>query len=140
MLSLAYAYGQVLSAQKTFERGFVQELHHDLSSLPELRSFKRLLWTGGPLEVAWLPLAQKTFEQVPVLPFILGLSPGNFMIAERLLDLGVIDDADSDSCTQRVAVPGAATRLVDNRFYDIWAVGEDGCIIMKPQRPWVPFE
>ena len=140
MLSLAYAYGQVLSAQKTFERGFVQELHHDLSSLPELRPLKRLLWTGGPLEVAWLPLAQKTFEQVPVLPFILGLSPGNFMIAERLLDLGAIDDADSDSCTQRVAVPGAATRLVDNRFYDIWAVGEDGCIIMKPQRPWVPFE
>ena len=37
-------------------------------------------------------------------------------------------------------VAGAATRLVDNRFYDIWAVGEDGCIIMKPQRPWVPFE
>ena len=71
---------------------------------------------------------------------ILGLSPGNFMIAERLLDLGVIDDADSDSCSQRVAVPGAATRLVDNRFYDLWALGEDGCIIMKPQRPWVPFE
>ena len=140
MLSLSYAYGQILSAQKAFERGLVQELHHDLASRPELRQFKRILWTGGPLEVTWLPLAQKTLEQLPVMPFILGLSPGNFMIAERLLDLGVIDDSDSDTCTQRVAVPGAGVRLVDNLFYDIWAVGEDGCIIMKPHQPWIPFE
>ena len=140
MLSLAYAYGQVLSAQKTFERELVQELRHDLSSDPRLRQFKRILWTGGPLEVTWLPLAHRTLEQLPVLPFILGLSPGNFMIAERLQDLGVIDDADSDSCTQRVAVPGAGVRLVDNLYYDIWAVGEDGCIIMKPRPPWIPFE
>jgi len=128
MLSLSYVYGRVLGAEKAFEQSFIHDLHYDLTANPALRNVKQFYWNGGDGNGTWLPGRSGTLNDMPALSFIMGLSPYNFAVVEHLPELPIEGD---DDFIGRLLIHGPATKVLENRFYDIWLVNGYGYVAMK---------
>nr|WP_256737454.1 glucosyltransferase domain-containing protein [Pseudomonas sp. dw_358] len=138
MLSLSFVYGRVLAAQKTLERSLAQDLHHDITRLPELRN-KPVYWTSVDCTGAWLPALSGTLENLPALRFVLSLKPCEMDTVENLTDLNL---EANDDLFLRLMVHSTGQRLVDNKYYDIWLLNGYGYVNIKPvdKTPKLPSE
>jgi hypothetical protein len=129
MLSLAFAYGRVLTLQKTFANQALYTLSADIASLPGLREAKRI-YMSVTYSDHWLTSAAGSFKQMPVLHYLLNID--FYMLAENLPKAGitnVVREKERRNATL-VGYQGYAP-LVDSLFYRIYLLGDYGFIVMK---------
>ncbi|MHC8290895.1 glucosyltransferase domain-containing protein [Pseudomonas sp. XS1P51] len=129
MLSLSYAYGRVLTVQKTFAASALLSLEHDIASQRQLREAKRI-YLSVTYSDHWLVGAAGSFKQMPVLHYLLNID--FFMLAENLPNAGitnVVAEKERRNAT-RVGYQGYPP-LVDNPYYRIYLLGDYGFIVMK---------
>lgn len=129
MLSLSYAYGRVLNVQKEFANSMLLSLGHDIASHRQLREARRI-YMSITYSDHWLPGARGSFELMPVLEYILNVD--FFMLGENLPRVGitnVVTENERRNAT-RVGYRGYPP-VVDNKFYNIYLVGDYGFIVMK---------
>lgn len=128
-LSLSFAYGRVLTMEKTFANSALYSLSHDISSHRELRDAKRI-YMSVTYSDRWLASATGTFKQLPVLRYLLNID--YFMLAENLPSTGitnVVAERERRNAT-RVGYQGFPA-LVDRLYYRIYLIGDYGFIVMK---------
>ncbi|WP_192562273.1 glucosyltransferase domain-containing protein [Pseudomonas gozinkensis] len=128
-LSLSFAYGRVLTMEKTFASSTLYSLSHDISSRRELREAKRI-YISVTYSDRWMAGAVGTFKQLPVLPYLLNID--YFMLAENLPSAGitnVVAERERRNAT-RVGLMGYRP-LVDSLYYRLYLIGDYGFIVMK---------
>ncbi|MCU0074021.1 glucosyltransferase domain-containing protein [Pseudomonas koreensis] len=128
-LSLSFAYGRVLTMEKTFASSALYSLSHDISSHRELREAKRI-YISVTYSDRWLAGAVGTFKQLPVLHYLLNVD--YFMLAENLPSAGitnVVAERERRNATH-VGLMGYPP-LVDSLYYRLYLVGDYGFIVMK---------
>jgi hypothetical protein len=133
MLSLSFAYGRVLTQQKTFATQALFALSADIASRPALRQAKRI-YLSVTYSDHWLVSAAGTFKQMPVLHYL--LNNDFYMLAENLPKTGitnVVRENERRNAT-RVGYLGYPP-LVDTLFYRIYLLGDYGFIVMKEPVP-----
>lgn len=69
-LSLSFAYGRVLNMQKAFATAALYSLGHDISAHRALREAKRIYLSINYSD-RWLASAEGSFQQLPVLRYLL---------------------------------------------------------------------
>lgn len=128
-LSLSFAYGRVLSLQKTFANSALNSLSHDIAAHRELREAKRI-YLSVSYSDRWLASAAGSFEQLPVLHYLLNVD--YFILAENLPSAGitnVVAERERRNATH-VGYQGFPA-LVDSLYYRIYLIGDYGFIVMK---------
>ncbi|EUB86454.1 glucosyltransferase domain-containing protein [Pseudomonas sp. GM30] len=128
-LSLSFAYGRVLSLQKTFASSALYSLSHDIAAHRELREAKRI-YLSVSYSDRWLTSATGSFKQLPVLHYLLNVD--YFILAENLSAAGitnVVAERERRNAT-RVGYQGFPA-LVDSLYYRIYLIGDYGFIVMK---------
>ena len=133
MLSLSFAYGRVLTQQKTFATQALFALSADIASRPALRQAKRI-YMSVTYSDHWLVSAAGAFKQMPVLHYL--LNNDFYMLAENLPKTGitnVVRENERRNAT-RVGYLGYPP-LVDTLFYRIYLLGDYGFIVMKEPVP-----
>nr|WP_314642204.1 glucosyltransferase domain-containing protein [uncultured Pseudomonas sp.] len=129
MLSLSFAYGRVLTLQKTFATNALYALSADIASRPALREAKRI-YMSVTYSDHWLVGAAGSFKQMPVLHYLLNID--FYMLAENLPKTGitnVVREKERRNATL-VGYQGYPP-LVDSLFYRIYLLGDYGFIVMK---------
>lgn len=129
MLSLSFAYGRVLTLQKTFATNALSALSADIASRPALREAKRI-YMSVTYSDHWLVGAAGSFKQMPVLHYL--LNTDFYLLAENLPKAGitnVVREKERRNAT-RVGYQGYPP-LVDSLFYRIYLLGDYGFIVMK---------
>ncbi|MDI3271154.1 glucosyltransferase domain-containing protein [Pseudomonas sp. AL03] len=133
MLSLSFAYGRVLTVQKTFASSALLSLEHDIASNQQLREAKRI-YMSVTYSDHWLLGAAGSFKQMPVLHYLLNID--FFMLAENLPKVGithVVAEKERRNAT-RVGYLSYPP-VVDNPYYRIYLLGDYGFIVMKEPAP-----
>lgn len=133
MLSLSYAYGRVLTLQKTFASSALLSLEYDIASHRELREAKRI-YMSVTYSDHWLVGAAGSFKQMPVLRYLLNID--FFILAESLPKVGitnVVAEKERRNAT-RVGYRGYPP-LLENPYYRIFLLGDYGFIVMKEPAP-----
>ncbi|MDB5998103.1 MAG: hypothetical protein JWP42_5239 [Pseudomonas sp.] len=133
MLSLSYAYGRVLTVQKTFANSALFSLEQDISTHPQLRDAKRI-YLSVSYSDHWLSGAVGSFKQMPVLHYLLNID--FYMLAENLPKVGitnVVAERERRNAT-RVGYLGYPA-LLERQYYRIYVVGDYGFIVMKEPAP-----
>lgn len=128
-LSLSFAYGRVLTLEKTFANGALYSLSYDITSRRELYEAKRI-YMSRTYSSHWLASACGSFEQLPILHYLLNID--YFILPESPLFMGitnVVIERERRNAT-RVGYQGY-TPLVDNQYYRIYLLGDYGFIVMK---------
>ncbi|WP_285420445.1 glucosyltransferase domain-containing protein [Pseudomonas sp. efr-133-TYG-5] len=132
-LSLAFAYGRVLTLQKTFASAIVFSLGHDIAAHRELYAAKRI-YLSVTYSDRWLLGASGSFEQLPVLHYLLNVDYA--VLAENLPGVGignVVAERERRNAT-RVGYRGYPA-LLETRFYRIYLLGDYGFIVLKEPAP-----
>jgi hypothetical protein len=133
MLSLSFAYGRVLTMQKTFASTALASLSYDIASRQALRE-ARLIYLSVSYSDHWLTAAAGSFKQMPVLHYLLNID--FYMLAENLPKAGitnVVAERERRNAT-RVGYQGYPA-LVDSQYYRIYLIGDYGFIVMKEPPP-----
>ncbi|MBV7553183.1 glucosyltransferase domain-containing protein [Pseudomonas sp. PDM28] len=133
MLSLSFAYGRVLTVQKTFASTALASLAYDIASHQSLREARRI-YLSVTYSDHWLVAAAGSFKQMPVLHYLLNID--FYMLAENLPKAGitnVVAERERRNAT-RVGYQGYPA-LVDSQFYRIYLIGDYGFIVMKEPVP-----
>jgi hypothetical protein len=133
MLSLSYAYGRVLTVQKTFATSALFSLQQDITSHASLRDAKRI-YLSVTYSDHWLLGAAGSFRQMPVLHYLLNID--FYQLAENLPKVGitnVVAERERRNAT-RVGYQGYPA-LVDRPYYRIYLLGDYGFIVMQEPAP-----
>lgn len=127
MLSLSYAYGRVVSAQKLLGTSVAQMLTYDLASNEKLKGVDRFYLTMTYQDHAWLPAATGTTHLIPVLEYILNI---NFLLsAEMVQRMGVAEVVHMENKDYLSVVDESkVTPVVNSRFYRVYVIGRTGYI------------
>ncbi|WP_445181077.1 glucosyltransferase domain-containing protein [Pseudomonas sp. McL0111] len=128
-LSLSFAYGRVLSLQKTFASAALYSLSRDIGGHRELREAKRIYLSIGYSD-HWLIGAAGSFKRLPVLPYLLNID--YYMLAENLPGAGisnVVAERERRNATH-VGYLGYPP-LVESQFYRIILLGDYAFIVIK---------
>ncbi|MDV9032970.1 glucosyltransferase domain-containing protein [Pseudomonas sp. RAC1] len=143
MLSLAYAYGRVLEAQKAQTAAIAQYIGQDILSHPELDKARAFYLLESNQSDGWLPAASGALARAPLLAFI--RSSDFVLLPEMMTQVGMGQFYLNSSANQSpppawqadaLAARGG-TPVVDNRFYRIYLIDQQGYVVTKPQRrPW----
>lgn len=129
MLSLSFAYGRVLTMQKTFATAALFSLGHDIAAHRELREAKRIYLSINYSD-RWLASAEGSFRQLPVLRYLLNVD--YYLLAENLPSVGitnVVAERERRNATH-VGYRGYPA-LVESLYYRIYLLGDYGFIVMK---------
>ncbi|HEF4758565.1 TPA: glucosyltransferase domain-containing protein [Pseudomonas putida] len=133
ILSLSFAYGRVLTVQKTFATSALFSLERDISSHSALREAKRI-YMSVTYSDHWLLGAAGSFKQMPVLHYL--LNTDFYMLAENLPKVGitnVVAERERRNAT-RVGYQHFVP-LVESPYYRIYLIGDYGFIVMKEPAP-----
>ncbi|MFJ2712117.1 glucosyltransferase domain-containing protein [Pseudomonas sp. NPDC087346] len=128
-LSLSFAYGRVLTMQKTFATSALYSLGHDIAEHRELREAKRI-YLAVTYSDRWLVGAAGSFKRLPVLHYLLNVD--YYMLAENLPSAGVtnvVAERERRNATH-VGYLGYPP-LVESLYYRIYLLGDYGFIVMK---------
>jgi hypothetical protein len=128
-LSLSFAYGRVLTMQKTFANHALYSLSNDIAAHRELREAKRIYLSVSYSE-HWLIGAAGSFKRLPVLPYLLNVD--YYQLAENLPSIGitnVVAERERRNAT-RVGYLGYPA-LVESQYYRIYLIGDYGFIVMN---------
>ncbi len=133
MLSLSFAYGRVLTMQKTLVASALSSLERDITSHQQLREAKRI-YMSVTYSDHWLLAAAGSFKQMPVLHYLLNID--FFMLAENLPKVG-ITNVVAERGRRNATLVGyqGYPPLVDSRYYRIYLLGDYGFIVMKEPTP-----
>lgn len=133
MLSLSFAYGRVLTMQKTLVASALSSLERDITSHQQLREAKRI-YMSVTYSDHWLLAAAGSFKQMPVLHYLLNID--FFMLAENLPKVG-ITNVVAERGRRNATLVGyqGYPPLVDSRYYRIYLLGDYGFIVMKEPAP-----
>ncbi|PMY47646.1 MULTISPECIES: glucosyltransferase domain-containing protein [Pseudomonas] len=133
MLSLSFAYGRVLTMQKTLVASALSSLERDITSHQQLREAKRI-YMSVTYSDHWLLAASGSFKQMPVLHYLLNID--FFMLAENLPKVG-ITNVVAERGRRNATLVGyqGYPPLVDSRYYRIYLLGDYGFIVMKEPAP-----
>jgi len=129
MLSFSYAYGRALIMKQEMEKTVSFNLSYDISSRAELRQVKKFYLQGDRV-YDWVPANQGTRAVMPGVHDIMAL--GFVVYPDALVSVGIdnVQWADDSYFTQdkidKLGVP-----LVNNKYYDIYLMGDEGFIRMK---------
>lgn len=131
MLSFAYAYGQVLNAKKELELSIVHDIGYDLTSRAPLREIRRFYLIGPGPTGNWIPGSHGAMTRMPALRFILS-DMDQMVIAERLPRIGITQVAGwwARKDFKSAVADKPHVQWVDNRFYQIYQVGDEGYIVL----------
>ncbi|MBV6822368.1 glucosyltransferase domain-containing protein [Pseudomonas sp. PD9R] len=133
MLSLSFAYGRVLTLQKTFASGALFSLEHDMASHQPLRDAKRI-YMSVTYSDHWLVSASGSFKQLPVLHYLLNVD--YFMLAENLPTVGITNVvAERERRNATLVGYQGFVPLVDSQYYRIYLIGDYGFIVFKEPVP-----
>jgi hypothetical protein len=133
MLSLSFAYGRVLTLQKTFADSALLSLQHDIAAQPALRGAKRI-YMSVTYSDHWLVSAAGSFRQMPVLHYLLNID--YYQMAENLPKVGitnVVAERERRNAT-RVGLQHFAP-LADTPYYRLYLLGDYGFIVFKEPLP-----
>ena len=133
MLSLSFAYGRVLTVQKTFATSALFSLERDIASHQALREAKRI-YLSVTYSDHWLVGAAGSFKRMPVLHYLLNID--FYMLAENLPKVGitnVVAEKERRNAT-RVGYLGYPP-LVESQYYRIYLIGDYGFIVIKEPAP-----
>ncbi|NUU36838.1 glucosyltransferase domain-containing protein [Pseudomonas sp. C2B4] len=133
MLSLSFAYGRVLTVQKTFATSALYSLERDISNHQALREAKRI-YMSVTYSDYWLLGAAGSFKALPVLHYLLNID--FYMLAENLPKVGitnVVAERERRNAT-RVGYQHYSP-LVESPYYRIYLIGDYGFIVMKEPAP-----
>ncbi|SMQ30972.1 Glucosyl transferase GtrII [Pseudomonas helmanticensis] len=128
-LTLSFAYGRVLTLQKTFATAALYSLGHDIGGDRELREAKRIYLSINYSD-RWLASAEGSFRQLPVLRYLLNVD--YYMLAENLPSVGitnVVAERERRNATH-VGYLGYPAR-VESLYYRIYLIGDYAFIVMK---------
>ncbi|MGE7957415.1 glucosyltransferase domain-containing protein [Pseudomonas sp. NPDC089530] len=133
MLSLSYAYGRVLTVQKTFAASMLSSLERDITHQRSLREAKRI-YMSVTYSDHWLLAAAGSFKQMPVLHYLLNID--FLMLAENLPKVGIANVV-AERGRRNATLVGyqGYPPLVDSRYYRIYLLGDYGFIVMKEPAP-----
>lgn len=132
MLSLSFAYGRVLVAQKALHQSIATSLAYDLSSRPALAAAEHYYISGFWQSGLWVPAAAGTLQHMPVIE---RFDPSWYVVLPEMLPqvgvdyFGVFYQApplNREQVHERSPVP-----LVTHRLYDIHLVGDDAYVLIK---------
>nr|WP_038436713.1 glucosyltransferase domain-containing protein [Pseudomonas brassicacearum] len=128
-LSLSFAYGRVLTLQKTFSNGALYSLGYDITSHRELYEAKRI-YLSVTYSDYWLVSACGSFQQLPVLPYLLNID--YFILSKNLPSMGITNVAVERERRNATHVGYLGyVPVVDNQYYRIYLLGDYGFIVMK---------
>jgi hypothetical protein len=133
MLSLSFAYGRVLTAQKTFTAIALYSLERDIESHQSLREAKRI-YMSVTYSDHWLVGAAGSYKRLPVLHYLLNID--FFLLAEHLPRVGitnVVAEKERRNAT-RVGYQHYPA-LVESQYYRIYLIGDYGFIVFKEPAP-----
>lgn len=133
MLSLSFAYGRVLTQQKTFANSALVSLERDINSHQPLRDARRI-YMSVTYSDHWLVSAAGSFKRMPVLHYLLNID--FFMLAENLPKVGitnVVAEKERRNAT-RVGLQGYPP-MVESQYYRIYLIGDYGFIVFKEPIP-----
>lgn len=130
MLSFSYAYGRVLNVQKIFTDSVSQGLAERLLSDTKLQQVQMFYMVNISTR-GWLAGAQGSIQVIPALKYVLNV---NFIVLPEMMPrLGETNVLTISEKTFREKVPEHSLKpVVSHRFYDIYVVGAEGYIYMKP--------
>ena len=131
MLSMSFAYGRVLIAQKELHRAFVYTLANTLETHPELHDADRIYLYDWDSKGAWLPAAAGTFEAMPVLRYNLNI--GFWTLTEMMPRVGLTNMTSAPKSMVVRAKELDARPLLDTRYFSIQRV--DGAILVMLKAP-----
>lgn len=134
MLSFSFMFGRVLLSQKNLERSVLHSLAYDINSRVELRGLKYLYLVPPERAQQWLPASADTLHEVPALNYVLNRNV--LFISEQLPAVGVENVRGLQSAVFNAL--NRKTKLVDNRFYDIYQVDGSGYIQLKNVTTYQP--
>ncbi|MGE8144874.1 glucosyltransferase domain-containing protein [Pseudomonas frederiksbergensis] len=128
MLSLSYAYGHVVNAQKVLGASVAQMLTFEVSSNRELRGVER--FNLVVINQSWLSAASGTTNLLPVLRYILNVD--FLLLAETMPRYGVMnvfymEKQDYLSVVDETKI----LPVVDGRFYRIYVIGRTGYVVLN---------
>ncbi|UZE22698.1 glucosyltransferase domain-containing protein [Pseudomonas sp. B21-056] len=128
-LSLSFAYGRVLTLQKTFTNGALYSLGYDITSHQELYEAKRI-YLSVTYSDYWLVSACGSFQQLPVLPYLLNI---DYLVLSKSLPLMGITNVAVERERRNATHVGylGYVPVVDNQYYRIYLLGDYGFIVMK---------
>lgn len=133
MLSLSFAYGRVLTVQKTFATSALYSLERDISSHRALREAKRI-YMSVTYSDHWLLGAAGSFKQLPVLHYLLNID--FYMLAENLPKVGITNVvAERERRNATWVGYQHFLPLVESPYYRIYLLGDYGFIVMKEPVP-----
>ncbi|MET0847553.1 MAG: glucosyltransferase domain-containing protein [Pseudomonas sp.] len=133
MLSLSYAYGRVLTMQKTFETSVLFALGYDITTNRQLRDAKRIYLTRTYSDY-WLVAASGSFKQMPILRHLLSVNV--LMLAENLTKVGVTNVVAERKTHHPILINDQGIQpLIESKFYSIYLVGDQGYIVVKAPAP-----
>jgi hypothetical protein len=128
-LSLSFAYGRVLTLQKSFANGALYSLGYDITSHRALYEAKRI-YISVTYSDSWLASACGSFKQLPVLHYLLNID--YFMLSKNLPLMGITNVAVERERRNATHVGYLGyVPVVDNQYYRIYLLGDYGFIVMK---------
>ncbi len=129
MLSFSYAYGRALLMKQEMEKTVSFNLSYDISSRAALRQVKKFYLLGDRV-YDWVPANQGTRAVMPGVHEIMGL--GFVVYPDALVSVGIdnVQWADESYFTQD-KIDALGVPLVNNKYYDIYLIGQEGFIRMK---------
>jgi hypothetical protein len=133
MLSLSYAYGRVLTMQKTFATSALLSLEYDIASHRELREAKRI-YMSVTYSDHWLVGAAGSFKQMPVLHYLLNID--FYLLAEDLPKVGITNVVAEKERRNATRVGYLSyPPLLETPYYRIYVLGDYGFIVFKEPAP-----
>ncbi|MEE1889712.1 glucosyltransferase domain-containing protein [Pseudomonas carassii] len=137
MLSMSFAYGRVLVAQKELHRAFVQSLATTIETHPALQGVDRIYFYDWDSKGLWLPAASGTLKAMPALRKILNIR--FWTLTETMPRVGLMNVVGAPKSMVERATALDAQPLIDTRFFAIYRVDNAVLLIMKvPSESEVP--
>lgn len=134
MLSFSFMFGRVLLTQKKLEDSVLHSLAYDINSRVELREINYLYLVPPESAQKWLPASADTFREVPALSYVLNRNV--LFIPEQLPAVGIENVRGLPSTVFNAL--NEKTKVVDNRFYDIYQGEGGGYIQLKNVTTYQP--
>lgn len=130
MLSFSYMHGRVMSLQRDLSVSIGQSLTYEIVSNPALKGVEHFYMINHSTH-GWLVGSDGANGLVPALRYVTNVD--FFLLPEMLPRMGGVTNISSmdEPKFQLISAEMNTPRLVDNKFYSIYVVGQYGYIVMK---------
>lgn len=138
MFSLSYMYGQVLNAKKEYEASLSSSIAYDLTSRAELKGVENFNFSlpNDESSAYWVPASEGTIALIPVIGYLLS-SDNTVLFPDRFRRLGINRVFWIKESIKRSMEKNEGEKIVDNKQYTIYLIGNEGLIQLKSHKEMV---